>query len=73
MSSKRLLAPALVVLIALACTAFYSTVAFAPRLLDGRAAGLPLALVVALVLFVGFFAATVIYMLAARDDAEGAR
>ncbi len=70
MPHSRLLATVLAALVALACACYYGIVAFAPRLLAGRIADYPAAIVLALALFVFFFVATLLYTLCAHDGPE---
>jgi len=68
MSVTRFSGPLLACLVGLSSAAYYGVVAFAPGLLSGRIAGIPISIAVALGLFLLFFAVTVLYSLAGSDD-----
>jgi len=68
MPQSRLSAYLLAALVALASAAYYGIVAFAPHLLAGRLAGYPVALVLALALFVLFVVVTLGYTWTAHDQ-----
>lgn len=70
MSHSRVLATVLATLVVLACAGYYGIVAFAPHLLAGRIAGYPVAVVLALGLFLVFFGATLLYTLCVKDKPE---
>jgi len=69
MSVTRISAPLLACLVGLSCAAYYGVIAFAPGLLSGRVAGIPVAVAVALALFLLFFGVTLLYALTGSADA----
>lgn len=68
MSVTRVSAPLLAFLIGLSCAGYYGVVAFAPNLLSGQIVGIPVSILVALALFLLFFAVTLLYTVSGTSD-----
>jgi len=70
MPTPRISTAPLAALIGISCAAFYIVVAFAPNWLAGQIAGIPLSVLIAVALFLLFFAVTLLYTLSALAIGE---
>lgn len=70
MSVTRVSAPLLAALVGVCCAAYYAVVAFAPGRLAGRVAGIPVSVLLAVALFMVFFAVTLLYTWAAPAERD---